>query len=254
MNSIKLSKLNEIQVNATMPFAVIEFKVPHKMNFCFTGSMKAIFYLIVLPIFLIGVRANTRAVPGDAALKKLIEGNKRYIHSKLQHPDQSIQRVKELAKAQHPFAAILGCSDSRVPPEVLFDQGLGDLFVVREIGNIVDNGTLASLEYAVEHLGVSLIMVLGHESCGAVDAAIHNNCRGHIASLVKLILPAVEQAKVMKGDLLENSIRLNIEKVVHQLTLSQPTLMEFVKKGKVRIIGGYYSLDTGEVKLVSPKS
>ena len=108
----------------------------------------------------------------DAALAKLIAGNRRYVQHRQQYPDQSLPHRKELVSGQHPFAVILGCADSRVPPELLFDQGLGDLFVIRVAGNLVDDVVLGSIEYAVEHLGTKLIMVLGHEKCGAVSAAV----------------------------------------------------------------------------------
>jgi len=123
-------------------------------------------------------------VTNNADLRKLMDGNKRYIASHLIHPDQSSERRFELKHGQHPFAIILGCSDSRVPPEVVFDQGLGDLYVVRVAGNVLDQMIVASIEYAVLHLNVSLVMVMGHTQCGAVATTCnHEQLEGHLPSL-----------------------------------------------------------------------
>jgi carbonic anhydrase len=124
-------------------------------------------------------------ITADRALQKLIDGNKRYVDFKRTYPDQDQVRLKAVAQDQHPFAVILGCADSRVPPELLFDQGLGDLFVIRVAGNILDDGTLASIEFATAELGVPLVMVLGHERCGAVAATLNGGeIPGHISRLV----------------------------------------------------------------------
>jgi carbonic anhydrase len=126
------------------------------------------------------------ALSSDSALQKLMTGNKRYYEGNLTHPNQTKVRILEVAKGQHPFAIILGCSDSRVPPEVIFDQGIGDLFIIRVAGNIIDNNALGSIEYAVEHLGVKLVVVLGHEKCGAVDATVKGGeAPGHIKYLIE---------------------------------------------------------------------
>ncbi|HEY4484757.1 MAG TPA: carbonic anhydrase, partial [Nitrospiria bacterium] len=114
----------------------------------------------------------------DKALTMLMEGNARYVEGKMLHPNQAADRMGELAKGQHPFAVILGCADSRVPPEIVFDQGLGDLFVLRVAGNIADDAVIGSIEYAVEHLGTTLVFVLGHERCGAVSAAVEVVTKG----------------------------------------------------------------------------
>lgn len=145
----------------------------------------------------------------------------------------------------------MSCSDSRVPPEIIFDQGLGDLFVIRLAGNILDDAALGSLEYAVEHLGVKYIMVLGHERCGAVDAAVKGGeIPGHIGSLVEAIQPAVEKVKNLPGDLLDNAVRANVTLVVQQLKSSGPIIEELVKKGALTIAGARYDLDDGEVKIL----
>ncbi|HEY7392870.1 MAG TPA: carbonic anhydrase [Bryobacteraceae bacterium] len=141
------------------------------------------------------------ALTADTALTRLLDGNQRYARHKERHPDQSAARQKELAGGQHPFAVILGCADSRVPPELLFDQGLGDLFVIRVAGNIVDDAVLGSIEYAVEHLGTKLILVLGHENCGAVSAAVEGGeAAGHLRAVGTAIQPSVVGTAKDPGD------------------------------------------------------
>jgi carbonic anhydrase len=192
--------------------------------------------------------------PGEA-ISKLKEGNARYTSGNLQHPGQTTERRAELTKTQHPFATILSCSDSRVPPEIIFDQGLGDLFVVRVAGNVINDEGLGSIEYAVDHLGSRLIAVLGHQSCGAVKAAretiaAKGKAPGHIQSLVTAIKPAVEATAT--GDL-ETTVKANVKNVVEMLRSSTPVLKAKVDSGQVRVIGGYYSLDTGVVTFFDEK-
>ena len=189
------------------------------------------------------------------ALAKLKEGNGRYTSGNLQHPGQTTERRTELAKTQHPFAAIVSCSDSRVPPEIIFDQGLGDLFIVRVAGNVINDEGLGSLEYTVDHLGTRLIVVLGHQRCGAVEAAkqtiaAKGTAPGHIESLVTAIKPAVEATA--KGDL-DATIKANVNHVVDELRSSTPILKAKVDSGEIQVIGGYYSLDTGGVTFVEQK-
>ena len=191
------------------------------------------------------------AVSGDKALQKLMDGNNRYVSAQTSHPNQTPARRTEITGGQHPFAIIVGCSDSRVPPEIIFDQGLGDLFVVRLAGHVLSDEALGSIEYALEHLGTRLIMVLGHDNCGAVTAAVKGgDIPGHIGSIVKAIAPAVKKAKNQPGDLLENAIRENVAMVVDQLRSSSPLLAHLVKDGILKIIGAYYRLDDGKVTLV----
>jgi carbonic anhydrase len=192
--------------------------------------------------------------PADA-VSKLKEGNGRYTSGTLQHPGQTTERRAELTKDQHPFAVILSCSDSRVPPEIVFDQGLGDLFVVRVAGNVIDDHGLGSIEYAVDHLGARLIVVLGHQSCGAVKAAketiaAKGKAPGHIQSLVTAIKPVVEATA--KDDL-DTTVKANVKHVVQALRSSTPILKAKVDSGEVQVIGGYYSLDTGAVSLLDEK-
>jgi len=150
---------------------------------------------------------ETAAISADEGLQKLVEGNQRYLSEKFLTDRYTGARRAEVAKGQHPFAIILSCSDSRVPPEILFNQGIGDLFVVRTAGHVADDDAVGSIEYAVEHLGVRLIMVLGHERCGAVDATVKGGeAPGHIAKVVEAVKPAVEKAKGKRGDLLDTIV------------------------------------------------
>ncbi len=209
--------------------------------------------LLVVSGLAIGAGKETKGISPDQALQKLMDGNKRYSEAKQTHPNQTPARREEVAKGQHPFAVIIGCSDSRVPPEIIFDQGLGDLFIIRIAGNVIDNPGLGSIEYGVEHLNVPLVMVLGHEKCGAVDAAVKGGeAPGHIGSLVEAIKPAVEKAKTESGDMLDNAVKENVKMVVAQLKASKPILAEMVKKGKIKIVGARYDLDTGAVELIAP--
>src|SRR2546430_4626773 len=189
------------------------------------------------------------------AISKLKEGNGRYTNGNLQHPGQTAERRTELAKTQHPFAAIVSCYDSRVPPEIVFDQGLGDLFVVRVAGNVINDEGLGSVEYTVDHLGTRLILVLGHQSCGAVKAAretiaAKGKAPGHIESLVTAIKPAVEATA--KDDL-ETTVKANVRNVVQALRSSTPILKAKVDSVQIKVIGGYYRLDTGAVTLFDEK-
>jgi carbonic anhydrase len=189
------------------------------------------------------------------AISKLKEGNGRYTGGSLQHPGQTTDRRTELGNVQHPFAVIVSCSDSRVPPEIVFDQGLGDLFIVRVAGNVMNDEGLGSIEYAVDHLGSRLILVLGHQRCGAVDAAkqtiaAKGKAPGHIQSLVTAIKPAVEATA--KDDL-DTTIKANVKNVVQALRSSTPILKAEVDSGKIQVVGGYYSLDTGAVTFLDEK-
>lgn len=190
----------------------------------------------------------------NEALTLLLEGNERYANMQSSYPDQTIERRNEVAGGQHPFAIIFGCVDSRVPPELVFDQGLGDLLVIRTAGHVIGDAALGSIEFGVEELGIPLIVVLGHEKCGAVAAtitAVEQNIVAHdkIQTLVDHIKPAVEQARNQPGDLCHNAILSNIELVVNTLK-ETPLLQEFVEKGKLTIVGACYELETGKVVLL----
>ncbi len=207
---------------------------------------------LIITVLSISVIAQThKGFDSQSPLQKLIDGNKRFTDSKPMHVNQTSERRSEVAKGQKPFAVVVTCSDSRVPPEIIFDQGLGDLFVIRTAGNIIDDIGLGSIEYAVEHLRVQLIVVLGHEKCGAVDAAVKgDHAEGHIQNLIDAIRPAVEKAKNNKGDLLDNSVKANVQMVVKQLSSSEPILKEFMHEKKLNIVGARYDLDDGLVTIL----
>lgn len=195
------------------------------------------------------------AIPPDEALKRLMDGNARYVANQPSNKDYSAGRAARV-EAQYPIAAIVSCADSRVSPELAFDQGPGDLFVVRVAGNFVNEDGLASLEYGVRFLQVPLIVVLGHTNCGAVSAtvdAIQKNVvlPGHLPDLVRSIKPAVRIAELHGNDDLKaratvENVRLN----ANRLSVSKPIIGQYVKSGKVKVAGGVYDLATGQVNLL----
>lgn len=175
---------------------------------------------------------------------RLEAGNQRFAQAMAQHPDETPALRMKLSTSQHPFATVLACSDSRVAPELIFDQGLGDLFVVRVAGNIVDEAVLGSIEYAVRHLKTSLVVVLGHQRCGAVQASLAGGPpEDHIATLVRAILPAVEDAKRSPGDLLDNTVRANVRRVTMQIRNDL--------RNAATVIGARYDLETGRVARIT---
>jgi carbonic anhydrase len=195
----------------------------------------------------------------DDVLKSLIEGNKRFVEGKLAHPGRTPKDFLALAEGQKPLVAIVGCADSRVPPEVIFDQGVGDLFVVRVAGNIVSGAgatVKGSIEFAVAELGCRLIMVLGHSACGAVKAAIEHieasdALPGSIGDLINPIRPVVKTIKGLPGDKLTNAIKANVLEGVKRLEGLAPIISKMVKSGEVKVVGGVYELSTGKVEMVS---
>jgi carbonic anhydrase len=193
--------------------------------------------------------AHAPAVSADEAWRRLEEGNQRFASGHGRAVADYSARRAELAKGQQPFAVIVSCSDSRVGPEIVFDQGLGDLFVIRTAGDVVDDEALGSIEYAVEHLGSPLIVVLGHSSCGAVTAAVEGGSPpGHIGAVTRAIRPAVERTRGQPGDKVDNAVRQNVRDVVRQLTDDKPILWEYVHEGKLKIVGARYDLATGRVE------
>jgi carbonic anhydrase len=188
----------------------------------------------------------------EQALTRLIFGNQRYVAGNPAHPNQSPDHRLALSNGQKPFAAILGCADSRVPPSIIFDQGLGDLFIIRVAGNIVDNSVLASLEFAVVQLQVPLIMVLGHAECGAVQATIEGGeLPGHLPYIVQAIKPVIEQVKDQPGNLLEHAVRANAQTVADQLCYQETVLANYVAAGQLKIVPAYYDLACGHVELLT---
>ncbi|WP_441261255.1 carbonic anhydrase [Bradyrhizobium sp. 521_C7_N1_3] len=191
----------------------------------------------------------------DASLKRLMEGNARYVSGVARRHDFKHER-EALAGGQNPFAAVLSCADSRIAPEYAFDSGRGDLFVCRVAGNFAGTETIASMEYAVAVLNAPLILVLGHDACGAVDAtlkAIKDNTSppGHIPSLVDAIAPAAKAAMQQGGDVLNKAIRQNVIDNVAKLKSAAPILNAAVEQGKLKVVGGIYRLTTGTVDLIA---
>jgi len=187
----------------------------------------------------------------EEALAKLMSGNKRYVMAKQVHSNLMSERRAELKHGQCPIAIILGCSDSRVPPELIFDQGLGDLFVVRVAGNILDDVVLGSIEYAASHLGTSLVMILGHSKCGAIEAtAACSSMEGHLPCLTAAIQPSLNEVKDKPGDLINNAAKANA-KIIGQKLLSEPILAARANVGKLRVVAAFYDLDTGVVEVIS---
>ncbi len=187
----------------------------------------------------------TAPLHAAAALERLEAGNRRFAASMAEHPDQSEALRMNLSHSQHPFAVVLTCSDSRVAPELIFDQGLGDLFVIRVAGNILDDAVIGSVEYAAAHLEAPLVYVLGHQRCGAVQAALGAQPEAHIRNIAAAIRPAVERARSLGGDLLDHAVRENVKLVAARLAASQPVLAKRVASQKLKIVGGYYHLSTG---------
>ncbi|MBW4685733.1 MAG: carbonic anhydrase [Komarekiella atlantica HA4396-MV6] len=187
----------------------------------------------------------------EKGLQLLLEGNDRFVKRKRKNPNQGYSRLQEVAKGQKPFASILGCADSRVPSEIIFDQGLGDLFVCRIAGNVATPEEIGSLEFGSLVLGTTVIMVVGHERCGAIEAAIKGaQVPGQIGSLIDAIKPAVEKSQGQPGDKVANACKSNVLVQIDKLKAS-PVLAELIKANKLKIVGGYYDLDTGRVSIVS---
>lgn len=184
-------------------------------------------------------------MPSATALKVLLEGNQRYVNNRAEHPHQ-----RPSDSPQHPLAVILSCSDSRVPPEIIFDQGMGNLFVIRVAGNTYDALALESIKYAVGHLGTTLILVIGHDQCGAVTAAVKAYPDPHAGPMLSNIYEAVREAKGKPGDELSNTIDLNAILVADKLA-NEPELAEKVKTGELAIQPARYVLRTGAVRLLN---
>jgi carbonic anhydrase len=193
-----------------------------------------------------------KPVSPEEALKKLLRGNERFVAGKRMNPNQSQLRLLETSIAQYPYASILGCADSRVPAEIVFDQGLGDLFVVRVAGNVASQTAIGSLEFSSAVLGSQLIIVLGHAKCGAVVAAVKGDpLPGRIGIFVEEIKPAVESVRQKTGDIEKNSIIANIQYQVRKLPETSTILGGLVKDGKLKIVGGIYDLGSGKVTIVT---
>ena len=187
-----------------------------------------------------------------APLDKLKVGNEKFVSGHPVHPDETLDRLRELKKGQNPFVVVVSCSDSRLPPELIFDQGLGDVFSIRTAGNVIGDYELGSIEYAVEHLHCKLIVVLGHENCGAIQAYATSGNEKHDDHIQKLIdyIAAEEEEKIIPDSLRSNIdilVKANIMHVVNLLRTSTPVLKHLVDNNEIKIIGAYYDLDSGKV-------
>jgi carbonic anhydrase len=194
-------------------------------------------------------------VSSDAALERLMKGNKRYVEGETRRHDFKRER-EALVGGQNPYAGILSCADSRIAPEYAFDSGRGDLFVCRVAGNFANDDTVASMEYAVAMLNTPLIMVLGHDSCGAVDATIKSlkdnvTLPGHLPSLVASLAPAVHATLGKSGNPLDNAIRQNVLDNVAKLKSATPILSAAVEQRKLKVVGGIYRLKDGRVEMIA---
>ena len=196
----------------------------------------------------------------DEALAALVEGNERFVRGEARFPTVQKEILAELAKAQHPYATILGCSDSRVPPELVFDAGFGELFIVRVAGNVVSPEVMGTLQYAGVHLRTPLFVVLGHEGCGAVKAALavkHEGARerSRIALLLKNILPGLQEvdARLAPEDLLDAAVAANVRWSMHQL-LETPEAKARIAEGVMKMVGAVYELHTGRVRFLPGSS
>jgi carbonic anhydrase len=216
----------------------------------FKPESTAVQQTLAAPVY----QRNETITSPEPALQLLLEGNERFKSGNIMNKDLSTaKRYNLLKKGQHPFAVVLSCSDSRVPPEILFDQALGDLFVIRVAGNVVTPVELGSVEYAVEHLKVPLVMVLGHEACGAVTAAAEGGeTPGSISSIVDKINPSINEAKStgLNGTaLIEKSVDLNVENSLQEISKS-PIIKKYIDMKCLQTIGAKYDLDDGKVQLI----
>ena len=212
--------------------------------------------VLIAVVFLLAVSGLVFAghMSGDESFLKLLEGNKRFISNQLTTKDCSTEKRQELTKGQHPFATVLACSDSRVAPESIFDQGLGDVFIVRVAGNVVEPTTLGSIEYGAEHLHTPLLVILGHESCGAVKATLEAKGKpeGNIGAILKKIMPAVNTAKKAKKDpdeTLNLAVQENVRNTYKDIMKSK-IIRELVHEGKLKVVAAEYYLGTGKVELI----
>lgn len=211
--------------------------------------------LVTLALLMLArpVAAQTAALTPDEALARMQAGNQRFMAGTAQHPHADRGRLEETAGGQAPFATVIGCSDSRVPIEVVFDQGIGDLFVIRVAGNVCDVDEIGSIEYGVDHLATPLLVVLGHENCGAVTAvATGAEVHGSIPALIDNIRPAVERAEALTGaegsEVVSAAVVENVWQSISDLISNSPPVRQRLNAGQLKIVGAVYSLESGEVR------
>ncbi|TVP49968.1 MAG: carbonic anhydrase [Mongoliibacter sp.] len=201
---------------------------------------------------------HLETIPKENLLEVLLKGNERFADDHPLHPDQTLERLRELSVGQHPVAAIVSCSDSRVPPELVFDQGLGDLFVIRNAGNIVGDYEIGSLEYAIEHLEVPLVIILGHTKCGAIGAFVdHDHDHSHhyseyIQKIIDFISSEEEEQALPRDipDFYEKAIEANVLHGVHALKENLPLVNDLIEQKKLKVVGAIYNMETGKVRIL----
>jgi carbonic anhydrase len=223
----------------------------------------SLLFLLLLGAAALAISAGavvSQGISAQEALRLLKEGHVRFLEGKSRHPHQdAARRALTAAQGQHPLAVILSCADSRVPPEIIFDQGIGDIFVVRVAGNIAAGSQLASIKYAVEYLGAPLVVVLGHSHCGAVAAALAGGKQTpNLADLLAFIQPAVEKARqanpgAAQDVLLNAAITDNVRQAMADFAASSPSIRERLKDGRVRLVGAVYELDSGQIHWLGPE-
>ena len=217
--------------------------------------MKFLTIVVFMNLFFsCGQKQDENEVNIQTPLDRLKAGNEKFVNGHPIHPDETLSRIRDLKTGQNPFVVLVSCSDSRVPPELIFDQGLGDVFSIRTAGNIIGDYELGSIEYAVEHLQCKLIVVLGHENCGAIQAYASSenekNTGDHIQNLVDYIAAEEEQKTIpdtLRSDI-DILVKANITHGVNLLKSSTPVLKPLVDKNEIKIIGAYYDLDSGSVQ------
>jgi carbonic anhydrase len=200
-------------------------------------------------------QAAVSEIEPEEVLRSLLDGNLRFVEHRSRHPHQSAQRMQELAQGQHPIATILSCADSRVPAELLFDVGLGDVFNVRVAGNVVNPEVIGSLEYAVALLNTPLLIVLGHERCGAVTAAVqHQSVPGSIGAFVRDIEPAIALASIAESDdpavAIDKTVMANVHLQIDRLLARSALIRDRISNGSLKVVGARYDLDSGAVRVV----
>lgn len=220
-----------------------------------TATTALLLGLLIAPAALADAHAAPAGPTPDQALKQLVDGNQRYVSDQRLLPHQTdMRRCETVSGGQHPIAAVLSCADSRAPVEILFDQGIGDLFVIRVAGNVAATDEIGTIEYGVEHLNIPLIVVLGHTKCGAVTAVVDGaHVEGNLAKLIQPIVPAVNRTRDQHPDLVGPklvgaAITSNVEQAMNDLTSRSPVIARFVREGKVKIVGGVYDLHGGNVR------
>lgn len=229
------------------------------MHFRYNRQAKRFFSICILLFSLAGCyqmspQVELAAAEKGSAISRLTEGNKRFANLKPTHPDADLHHLMNASEAQHPFAAIVCCSDSRVPPELIFDQGIGDLFVIRTAGNVIGGVELGSIEYAVEHLGVKLIVVMGHENCGAIKAFIAGgHARGHIKDIVDSIGHEAEIMAIPACDVnrVDDCVKANVVHGVRQLQKESGIIAEFIENKQLQIVGARYDLHNYKVEIIN---